>query len=140
MNANDIAERLKSVREESGLTQAEFAARLGISARAVQSYEYAEREMSISVLDQLYEVFGVNPVWLLKGDNAASRRLLSLDALTGLMVDLHKAFEQPIARSGQPTSYGERAVGWSYLVRDTLARGQLDAQAVDRLHKLILTR
>lgn len=139
MNKEEIGQRLKSVRVDSGLSQAEFATRLGISARAVQSYEYAEREMSVSVIDQVYEVFGVNPAWLLRGDETASRRLMSLDELTRLMVDLHKAFEKPIARSGQPTSYGERGMGWANLVHDTLLRGKVDQEAVDRTLSFILT-
>lgn len=139
MNNEEIAHRLKSVRADSGLSQDDFAAQLGISLRAYQTYERGERELSLGALDRLFAVFRINPVWLLQGDGAAPRRLLTLDALAALMVDLHRAFEKPIALSGQPTSYGERAVGWSYLVRESLLRGTVDQETVDRMHKVILT-
>ena len=51
--AKTIGSRLKELREELGLTQTEFAARFGVSARAAQSYERNEAPPSAAFLKNL---------------------------------------------------------------------------------------
>jgi transcriptional regulator with XRE-family HTH domain len=62
-----IGRRLAAMREERRLPQKEFAAKLGVSLRAYQNYERGEREISAGLIRALYDVFGIEPVWLLIG-------------------------------------------------------------------------
>ena len=62
-----IGRRLAGVREHRHLTQTEFAERLALSPRAYQNYERGEREIPAAVLKTLYEIFGVDPLWVLTG-------------------------------------------------------------------------
>lgn len=63
----EIGERLKAVREKARLLQPEFAERLGVSHRAYSNYERGERTISAEAIKALYEMFSVDPVWLLSG-------------------------------------------------------------------------
>lgn len=100
-----IASRFSEVRNERGLSQSEFAKQLGVSPRAVQSYEYAEREMSISVIDQLYEVFGVNPLWLLRGADAATKKSLTSDEAARLSAELYEQWQMALEALPVDVSY-----------------------------------
>lgn len=62
-----IGRRLAGARERLRLTQNEFAERIGLSPRAYQNYERGEREIPALALKTLYEVFGVDPLWVLTG-------------------------------------------------------------------------
>jgi len=63
----EVGERLKVVREKARLLQPEFAQRLGLAPRTYQNYEIGERTISAEAIKALYEMFGVDPVWLLSG-------------------------------------------------------------------------
>ena len=65
-----ISERLAQVRKNTGLTQTEFAKKMGISRRAFVNYESGEREIPSSLAVKLDEVLAVNPRWLLTGEGA----------------------------------------------------------------------
>ncbi len=62
MNAS---ERLKIIRGD--LTQAEFAAKLGIHKNTLGRYERGESEPDFSVCVNICSIFGVSPNWLLLG-------------------------------------------------------------------------
>ena len=62
-----IGRRLAGVREQRHQTQTEFAERLALSPRAYQNYERGEREMPAAVLKTLYEIYGIDPLWVLTG-------------------------------------------------------------------------
>lgn len=50
---------IKIIREWTGLTQIEFAKRIGKSARTVQEYEAGTTNYSIDVLDKIAKEFDV---------------------------------------------------------------------------------
>lgn len=60
-----IANRIHTARIQKGLTQAEVAEKLQISAVAYGSYERAGRQISIDTLYQLADIFGRKVTWLL---------------------------------------------------------------------------
>jgi len=66
-----IGTRLLAVRDALGLTQADMAARLGITSRAYANYERGEREMALAVLHALYSRLSVDPVWIIAGPGGA---------------------------------------------------------------------
>jgi len=76
----DIGRRLMAIRTASGLTQFEFADKLGLSPRAYANYERGEREVPTALFKSLCEVFRIDPLWLLGGQDEepmfiGSRRL-----------------------------------------------------------------
>lgn len=62
-----MGERFNSIRLREGLTQNAYSEVLGISRRACQLYVKGEREVPASILNALYEKFGVDPIWMLRG-------------------------------------------------------------------------
>lgn len=71
----EIGLRLKIAREKTGLLQPEFALRLGVSHRAYGSYERGERSLTIEALKAMYEVFSIDPIWVLSGPESDPRTL-----------------------------------------------------------------
>lgn len=84
-----LGQRLTKVRLASGLTQAEFADKLGLSLRAYANYERGEREMPTALFRSLTETFRIDPLWLLTGpsENPAQigGRVLDLDLLESVI-------------------------------------------------------
>ena len=55
-----FSEKLAALRKEKGLTQAELAARLGISKSAVSMYERGNREPELELLQAMADFFHVS--------------------------------------------------------------------------------
>ena len=62
-----VAERLKELRYKLGLSQKEFAERVGIHYMTLSKYESGKYRPSLRFLKKVEEVFNVNPQWLLEG-------------------------------------------------------------------------
>ena len=60
--------RLKAVRKAVGLTQQEFADRLGIKRGAVANYEIGRIDPIDAVISLICREFGVNETWLRSGE------------------------------------------------------------------------
>ena len=68
-----LASRVRRVRRDLALTQAEFAKRLGVAKISVARYE-AGRIPKLTVLKRMSEVRHLPMTWLLHGDEEASNR------------------------------------------------------------------
>jgi len=62
-----VAERLKELRYKLGLSQKEFAEKVGIHYMTLSKYESGKYHPSLRFLKKVEEVFNVNPQWLLEG-------------------------------------------------------------------------
>lgn len=62
---NSIPNRLKALRKENNLTQADVAARLGATPALVSSYENAERYPSLEKLIMLADIYHVTTDFIL---------------------------------------------------------------------------
>lgn len=62
-----MKDRIKKVRKDCGLTQKEFAERLGIKQNTVASYEMGRIGVSDSVRISICREFGINEQWLRDG-------------------------------------------------------------------------
>ena len=62
---NSIPTRLKSLRKQNNLTQAEVATRLGVTPALVSSYENAERYPSLEKLVMLADIYHVTTDFIL---------------------------------------------------------------------------
>ena len=67
MNTADFGNRLTTLRQKQGLTQAALAEKLGISDRAVSKWEAAGGYPDITLLPQIADIFGVTIDFLLRG-------------------------------------------------------------------------
>ena len=63
-----MKERLKELRKTLGLTQQEFADRLGISRGNIATYETREGAPGNSVINLICREFSVNEAWLRTGE------------------------------------------------------------------------
>lgn len=64
----NIGDRIKKIRKELDLTQAEFGARIGSVQNTVTGYESGRRNPSAPVIALICEKFGVNEEWLRSGE------------------------------------------------------------------------
>lgn len=62
-----IGSRLKFVRKTCGKTQEEFAGPLDISLGAYKKYERNERIIPASLIETLFDIYDVDPTWLVTG-------------------------------------------------------------------------
>lgn len=63
----NIAERIRKIRQEVGLTILELSKKINVSDRTISNYERGERKPSVDYLTLLYEHLEANPEWLLSG-------------------------------------------------------------------------
>lgn len=71
-------DRIKQLRKESGLTQAEFGARIGITFSSVSLIEKGKNNPSEQTIRAICSEFNINRDWLVDGigDMRASRPLI----------------------------------------------------------------
>ena len=62
-----MGERLKDLRKALGLTQQEFADRIGIARGNIGAYEVSKNSPSDAVISLICREFNVNEVWLRDG-------------------------------------------------------------------------
>lgn len=63
-----MKDRLKQLRKELGLTQQQFAKKIGTTQNVVANYEIGRRNPSNSVINNMCKTFNVNEEWLRNGD------------------------------------------------------------------------
>ena len=76
---DDFSQRLKKLRTDKHLTQAQVAKRVGVTASMVSSYETDIRLPSYDVMMLLADLFGVSVDYLLGREE---KRLLDISELT----------------------------------------------------------
>ncbi|MUO44750.1 hypothetical protein BBL17_023480 [Agrobacterium vitis] len=64
----EIGRRLEIIRKDAGVSLGEFASNLTVSQELYQAYADGEAEMPMTVMRSLYDIHGVNPAWLLAGE------------------------------------------------------------------------
>lgn len=73
LDKTGIGERIRALRGDS--TQKEFASRVGVGRTSVVRYEAGERTPDAEFIAKLNEVLGVDPMWLLTGEEAKAAPL-----------------------------------------------------------------
>lgn len=66
---NSLAMRLKMLRLDAGLSQEEFAAKVGISRSCVANYETGKRRPDIETIRRIAEVYGIMTDVLIGSDS-----------------------------------------------------------------------
>lgn len=109
-----IGARIAALRRDRGMSQAELARRLSISASAVGMYEQGRREPSAALLVALSEEFGVSTDFLLTGRPGPEEE----GPLLRLLTDRLEAAEEALRRRGSPFTRQEIAVLLAAILMD----------------------
>lgn len=64
----EIGERIKVIRDEIGLTQSDFASKIGIGQAALSALEKGIRSVTDRNIDLICREYSVNPVWIRTGE------------------------------------------------------------------------
>jgi transcriptional regulator with XRE-family HTH domain len=102
-----IGARIAALRRKYGLSQAELARKLGVSASAVGMYEQGRREPAADLLVNMARQFGVSTDYLLTGYPENNR---DNEALTETLLHSLSSSEQRSASRDRPFSRQELAV------------------------------
>ena len=112
-----LGERIAALRRRAGLSQAELAQRLRISASAMGMYEQGRREPSVDTLVAMAEEFQVSMDFLLTG---RIRTLQEDEAMTQMLLSsILRADERLAHRTDKPFTRQELAVLFAALLMET---------------------
>lgn len=70
-----MKDRIKKIRKEAGLTQKEFAERLGIKQNTVATYEMGRIGISDAIIISICREFSINEEWLRTGTGEMKREV-----------------------------------------------------------------
>ena len=88
----EIAERLRTIRELSELTVAELAEKMGVDAAEYERYESGTADIPISVLYDVSNTLGVSITELLTGEQAKLHTISVVRRDRGLAVERSQAY------------------------------------------------
>lgn len=75
----NVADRIRYLREKSGMTQTDLARRLGISRSAVNSWEMALSSPSLTNIVEMTQIFHVSADYILTLSSQVSLDITDLD-------------------------------------------------------------
>lgn len=93
MNRIEIGNRLKTAREDAGLSRNRVAESVEVGTTTLQQWETGGREASIETLGKLAELYGVSPQYLIFGDTEAQTHqaqasdIAAISAAQGISVE-----------------------------------------------------
>jgi transcriptional regulator with XRE-family HTH domain len=90
MDKQVIADRLKSLRTSYGLSQQEFAKKVGLSQSAISQFEKAERMPSTAALESIANAFSLPFADLIAGVKAEADTELLISAVAQKMRGMSK--------------------------------------------------
>ena len=101
-DVDGIGERVKLIRRDMGLSQAEFGGRFGFSRGQIYSVEAGKSTASLDFLCKLAEEYGVNYDWLITGvgEMKGEERELLDDALINWLKENPDVVRELRKRSG----------------------------------------
>lgn len=83
-----MGERIKQVRLAAGLTQQQFADKVGLSRNFIAVIETSDRKPSDRTISDICRIFGVSLAWLQYGEGEMYVRRSANEELTMLLTDL----------------------------------------------------
>lgn len=70
--------RIKELRKKLGLTQEEFAKKIGLARNSIANYEIGRREPTNAIITSICREFGVNEVWLRTGEGGLENMFVQM--------------------------------------------------------------
>lgn len=86
--------RIKMIRQEEGLTQSQFADKIGLSRNYVAMIEIGQRDPSDRTISDICRIFNVNPEWLRNGEGPMF--MPDLDESIDYISDLLNEVDNPL--------------------------------------------
>lgn len=111
-----LGPRIAALRREAGLSQAELASRLGISASAMGMYEQGRREPGAETLVAMARELDVSVDYLLTGQLRSEQEVQKLNRM--LLERINTADQRLENRPGRPFSRQELAVLFAALLME----------------------
>lgn len=110
------ANRLKQLREKTGLNQSQLAKKIGISEQSISKYERGERKPKIDKLEALADFYGVTVSYLQGEDTVLKARDLffEISILADLYPGLHDQLKAIEDHYGIGYGYENLKKDWSY--------------------------
>lgn len=136
----EIGKRLLALRKRSGLSQTDYAASLGVSLRAYQTYERGQRTVPTEVLKELVWKYEVNPIWVISG-RGPEKWVQGSGINTGLFAEILRRLgsEGSPIRGRNPVEFGYFAAVIYNRIKDS-DQGSWDGavqQAIVRLDAIL---
>lgn len=91
-----LGERMKEIRRNAGIKQAEFGALFGVKEGTVTSWETGLRNPSNAILSAICEKFSVNREWLETGEGEMLRQLSEDEELELIFEQIHMSTDPTI--------------------------------------------
>ena len=73
-----MGSRIKDLRKKLGLTQEEFAKKIGLARNSIANYEIGRREPTNAIITSICREFGVNEVWLRTGEGGLENMFVQI--------------------------------------------------------------
>ena len=105
-------ERLKELRKSLGLTQQEFAERLGIKRNAVTNYEVGRNAPADMVISLICREFGVNETWLRTGEGPQFIEITRAEQIQQMVDDIMRDHPEAFRRRFVTALAGLDEKGW----------------------------
>ena len=121
---NELKDRIRLIRKHFGLTQGEFAQKLGTVQNTITGYETGRRTPSGSAQELICTKFGVNELWLKTGEGDMLKEIPEEDEIASIVSDL-------LENNGQTEFY-------DLILSIMRAYKKLDKKYQDTLNELIM--
>jgi transcriptional regulator with XRE-family HTH domain len=95
--------RLRLLRLQAGLTQAELGARLNLTAGALGMYEHGRRRPSLSIIPEIADAFSVSCDFLLSGKGRNERETM-LELMASMLIALDQNTDESQTTKHKRTS------------------------------------
>ena len=118
-----FADRLKTLRKESGLTQVQFAAEMSVASGTVAMWETKKREPSFEALVKIADYFGVTLDYLLGRVDRPDGHLIQKEKLPTKLVD---SGVEAVTKVGSPTLTEQEESVLKLFAQQLLAQQQQD--------------
>lgn len=135
-----IGRRLAAVRAELALSQAAMAEQVGLSKRAYIHYERGERELPTGLVKALYDLHGIDPVWLMSGTDPQPQRVQAGLVDFKLVDAVVSALDRELAAVGRQMRPEHRARVIKALYQLGLEQGRISQEIVSSVVAVAVSR
>ncbi len=98
-----IGDRIRAIRLKEGLTQTEFARKIGVSGNRLSEYETKGDPPKSNILTSIYRNFNVDALWLLTGEGSMEKKKEGSEFLSEQLNNVEKKIDYLINRGHKST-------------------------------------
>ena len=135
-----IGRRLAAVRAKVGLSQEAFAEALGLSKRAYIHYERGEREPPAGLFKALYDLYGIDYLWLMSGTDPEPQQAGIEGVDFRLIATIVTELERQLAALGREMKPEHKARVIRTLYQLGREHGQVTREAIASVVELAVAR